>query len=182
MTARTTTMGNLKNIIGAGGEYLCGIELMRPVIASAFLPRGFLPAEGGCLFEALHFGGKEPTYDYVVYLLDATARRLGPFFFLQVKTTLKTPDITGAYAMRFSAAAVARAHAMKTPFFVGIVDRSTARREKIYVKGIDARQSKGIASLAPLHDLAEDAVKIAIYNEVCRVWALRNNPPLTQLI
>ncbi|MGC4243968.1 MAG: hypothetical protein QM686_17225 [Herbaspirillum sp.] len=71
---------------------------------------------------------------------------------------------------------------MKTPFFVGIVDRSTARRERIHVKGIDARQSKGIARLAPHHDLAEDAVKIAIYNEVCRVWSLRNNPPLTQLI
>jgi len=28
-------MGNLKNIIGTGGEYLCGIELMRPVIPSS---------------------------------------------------------------------------------------------------------------------------------------------------
>jgi len=175
-------MGNLKNIIGTGGEYLCGIELMRPVIPSAGLPCGFQPGEAGCLFEALHFGGKEPTYDYVVYLLDATARRLGPFFFLQVKSTFKAPGAAGAYALRFNANAVKRAHAMKTPFFVGIVDRSTARRERIYVKGIDARQSKGIARLAPHHDLAEDAVKIAIYNEVRRVWSLRNNPPLTQLI
>jgi hypothetical protein len=117
-----------------------------------------------------------------VYLLDANAQRLGPFFFLQVKTTLKAPDTTGAYALRFSARAVARAQAMKTPFFVGIVDRSTIRRERIYVKGIDAGLPTGITRLEPRHDLAEDAVKIAIYNEVSRVWALRNNPPLRRLL
>lgn len=174
-------MGNLKNIIGAGGEYLCGIELMRPVTPSPCLHIGFQPGEVGYLFEALHFGGKEPTYDYLVYLLDAHAQRLGPFFFLQVKTTLKALDTTGTYSLRFSARAVARARAMKTPFFVGIVDRSATSREKIYVKGIDATNSKGIARLEPLHDLADDAVKISIYNEVSRVWALRNNPPLTRL-
>ncbi|NQE49921.1 hypothetical protein [Herbaspirillum rubrisubalbicans] len=175
-------MGNFQNIIGAGGEFLCGIELMRPVVLCPEFNNGFPGTGLGYLFEALHFGGKEPTYDYLVYLLDANAQRRGPFFFLQVKTTLKTPTDGGTYGLRFTASDVARAKAMKTPFFIGIVDRTSKDNEKIYVKGIAATRSKGIFRLKPVHDLADDTVKIDLYNEVFRLWTLQNTPLLSRLL
>jgi hypothetical protein len=165
-----SAMGNIQNISGAAGEYLAAMELMRPIATGAFL------------FDAVLLGGKEPTYDYIVYLLDANSDRYGPFCFLQVKTTTRKPAPGGAYPLAFSATDVARAHASKIPFFVCIVDRAVPRAERIFIKGVDSDRKAGISRLAPTHDLAADAVKLELHQEVERVWSMQSAPVLKRLI
>lgn len=157
-------MGNIQNISGAAGEYLAAMELMRPIASGAFL------------FDAVLLGGKEPTYDYIVYLLDADSERFGPFYFLQVKTTTRKPAPGGAYRLGFDAVDVARAQA--SPYFVCVVDRAVPRAERIFIKGVDSKRKAGISRLAPTYDLATDAVKLELHQEVERLWALQSAPVL----
>jgi hypothetical protein len=163
-------MGNIQNISGAAGEYLAAAELMRPT------------SGGAVLFDAVLLGGKEPTYDYIVYLLDAKSERFGPFFFLQVKTTTSDPTPGGAYRFSFSAVDVARAQASKIPYFVCIVDRAVPRAERIFVKGVDSKRKAGISRFPPAFDLATDAVKLEMHEEVERLWSMQSMPVLTRLI
>jgi hypothetical protein len=163
-------MGNIPNISGAAGEYLCGTELLRPVAG-----RGFL-------FDPFLLGGKAPTFDYMVHLLDTNGNRTGAFFFLQVKTTQKQPGLSGTYSVMFSAADVKRASAQKIPFFLCVVDRAVTRSEKIFIMGVDSMRKKGISRIAPIYDLADDAVKIALFDEVTRLWKSQPVPALTKFI
>jgi hypothetical protein len=163
-------MGNLQNISGAAGEYLCGMELLRPVPRRSFL------------FSPVLLGGKEPTFDYLVYLLDENGDRFGPFFFLQVKSTTGRVTKAGNYPLGLSAFNVRRAIASKVPFFVCIVDRSKPRQERFFILGVDSRRTTGIAQLVPRHDLATDEVKLELHGEVERLWALQGVPLLSKLI
>lgn len=163
-------MGNFQNISGAAGEYLCGMELMRPV------------ARRGFMFAPVLLGGKEPTFDYLVYLLDSNGDRYGPFFFLQVKSTTKNADRNGNYSLALSTIDIHRATASKVPFFVCIVDRSKIRQERFFILGVDSRRTTGITRLASRHDLATDQVKVELHEEVERLWALQSVPSLSKLI
>lgn len=163
-------MSNLSNLSGSAGEYLCGTELMRPVAGPRFL------------FDAYLLGGKAPTFDYIVYLVDANGDRTGPFFFVQVKTTSTTPRKGTGYPVAFNAADVRRAQATKVPFFICVVDRSVTGKEKFYIKGVDSKRTKGIARVAPIHDLALNSVKIDLFDEVTRLWAAQAIPALAKFI
>lgn len=163
-------MSNIAYLFGKAGEFLCGGELLRPVAGSRYL------------FDVCFLGGDAPTFDYIVYLLDEDGRRTGPFFFLQVKTTAKTTSNGTGYPIRFSAADVRRAHTTKVPFFVCVVDRSAGRGAKLFIKGVESTRTRGIATLAPDHDLETDAVKLDLYREVTRLWARRSVPRLKKLI
>lgn len=143
---------------------------MRPVAARRFL------------FDAYLLGGKAPTFDYIVYLVGLNGDRTGPFFFLQVRTTTKTPKQGVAYGIDFSATDVKRAQATKIPFFVCVVDRSVTRCEKFFIMGVDSKRTAGITRLAPVHDLATDAVKIDLYNELTRLWDAQTTPALAKFI
>lgn len=61
-------MSNITNLSGKAGEFLCGMELMRPVAGARFL------------FDAYLLGGNAPTFDYIVFLADANGDRTGAFF------------------------------------------------------------------------------------------------------
>lgn len=168
-------MSNLPNIIGSLGELVCGTELIRPVGRPGTSNFRFL-------FEPVLLGEKQATYDYLVHLLDQSGNRNGAFFFLQVKTTMKGPGANGHYAYAFSAVDVARAQALKTPFLVAIVDRSRNRQEKIYFMGVDAKRTRGISRIAPTYSLKMDRAKIALYDEVARLWSAQPIPALTKFI
>jgi len=163
-------MSNINNLSGKAGEYLCGAELMRPVAGPRFL------------FDAYLLGGNAPTFDYIVYLIDGNGDRSGEFFFIQVKTTSTSPPPGQGYPVGFSASDVQRALATKTPFFVCAVDRSTIGSEKFFIKGVSSTRTKGIARIATTYDLATDAVKLDLYNEVVQLWATQAVPSLTKLI
>lgn len=162
-------MSNLRNLSGRAGEFLCITEFMRATAGQRFL------------FDALLLGGNAPTFDYIIYLVDSNGDRTGPFFFVQVKTTSKTPKPGTGYPAEFSATDVKRAQATKVPFFICAVDRSIAGSEKFFIKGVDAKRTKGIIRISPVHDLKTDAVKLALYNEVTRVWASQAVPVLDAL-
>lgn len=61
------------------------------------------------LLEPYLIGGKAPTLDYIVYLLDASGHRSGPFFFVQGKTTDQRPQPGDPYPIKFAATDVDRA-------------------------------------------------------------------------
>lgn len=164
-------MSNLTNLYGKAGEYLCIAEFMRPVMG---------PSGPRLLFDAHLIGGNAPTFDYIIYLVDATGDRTGAFFFVQVKTTSKTPAAGIGYPVAFSALDVRRALATKVPFFVCAVDRAVTGAEKFFIKGVDSKRTKGIARLAPVHDLTTDAVKNDLYDEVELLWAAQVTPVLTK--
>lgn len=161
-------MGNASNICGEAGELDCSSELMNPV------------AGRGVLFRPISLGENEPTADFLVFLLSPEGKQNGPFFFLQVKSTSAGPRPDGSYGIAFSAGDIRRAQAMKVPFFLCVVDRSSPKR-RMFVKGVDSKRKRGIYCLAPQHDLMEDAVKEALYDEVTRVWSKRRMPCLGKL-
>lgn len=134
------------------------------------------------LFEPYLIGGKAPTFDYIVYLLDASGHRSGPFFFVQVKTTDQRPQPGDPYPIKFTATDVARAIATKVPFFLCVVDRSAKQQARMFVRGVDSKRTKGISRVAARHDLTTDAVKIAIYDEVERLWKTQGTPALSVFI
>jgi len=163
-------MSNLKNLSGRAGEFLCITEFIRATSTQRFL------------FDAFLLGGNAPTFDYIIYLVDSHGDRTGPFFFVQVKTTSKKPKPGAGYPAGFSATDVKRAQATKVPFFICAVDRSTSGHEKLFIKGVDSKRTRGIIRILPIHDLATDTVKLALYNEVTRVWASQAVPALAAFI
>lgn len=163
-------MSNLKNLSGRAGEFLCITEFMRATSTQCFL------------FDAFLLGGNAPTFDYIIYLVDSHGDRTGPFFFVQVKTTAKKPKAGTGYRVGFSAVDVKRAQATKVPFFICAVDRSVTGSEKFFITGVDSKRTKGIISIPPIHDLATDSVKLALYKEVTRVWANQAVPALAVFI
>lgn len=169
-----TRMGNIQNIVGVSGEFFVATEILRPVTL-ATQAKGFL-------FEPVLFGGKEPTLDYIIYLLDMNAQRFGPFFFLQVKTTRTGPNLAGSYNVQFPRDAVSRAKNMKIPFFVCVVDVSDAGNERIYIRGVEASRMRGISTIDTRFDLRSDSIKIELFKEVTRIWSQQTSPALTALI
>ena len=163
-------MSNFAYLSGKAGELLCGGEFLRPVARSRYL------------FDVCFLGGDAPTSDYIVYLVDEHGVRTGPLFFAQVKTTARAPTEGSGYKVGFSAADVRRAQATKVPFFVCVVDRSTVGSAKFFIKGVESTRTRGIARLAPVHDLSMDAVKLVLYDEVTRVWRSQTVPTLMKLI
>jgi hypothetical protein len=143
---------------------------MRPVAGPRFL------------FDAYLLSYNAPTFDYIVYLVDANGDRTGPFFFVQVKTTSRTPVVGMGYSVKFSLDDVKRAQATKVPFFLCIVDRAVKGDEKFYIKGVDSRLSSGIFRLFPEYDLTADAVKLELYREVERVWGTQIIPVLAKFL
>lgn len=166
-------MSSLQGVLGKAGELLCGTELLRPVLYKRNI----------CfLFDPVLIGGNEPTYDYIVYLLGPDQQRCGAFFFLQVKTTMSSPDARGGYSIAFSATDVRRAHALSQPFFVALVDKRVTRSERIYIKGVNYPRATGISVISSSYDLAKDNVKIRLAREVQRLWCLASTPKLGDLL
>lgn len=163
-------MGNRSNIIGEAGELECSSELMNPVSGR------------GILFRPIPLGSNEPTADFLVFLLSPDSEEGSQFFFLQVKTTEVGLRRDGNYSYNFPSKDVLRAQAMKVPFFVCVVDRSNPNVRQIFIKGVDSKKPIGIYRVAPLYDLTSDATKIALYEEVRRIWANQSSPVLRDLI
>lgn len=136
----------------------------------------------GVLFRTIALGEAEPTVDFMVFLLDQNNKQGSEFFFLQVKTTEVGPRHDGSYACSFSAREVQRARAMKVPFFICVVDRSDPSVRRIFIKGVDSKRHAGTYSVAPLYDLKTDTVKVTLYEEVKRIWAMQKLPRLQELV
>jgi hypothetical protein len=162
-------MGNLSNLRGAAGEYFCGRELLRPVQTR------------GMLFDIVRFEGREPTADFMVFLVNPLGERTGPFFFLQIKSTTKSRRCNGSYAYSFDRNHVRRAQALKVPFFVCIVDFSACSSGEIFVMGVDSKRSQGIYRMPCAYDLSAQWVKLAMFDEVTRIWAAQDYPYFNQL-
>lgn len=163
-------MGKASNIIGEAGELDCSSELMKPVSGR------------GVMFRPIRLGVNEPTADFLVFLLSPDSEEGSQFFFLQVKTTKVGARRDGNYAYNFPIRDVIRAQAMKVPFFVSVVDRSDMTVRRIFIKGVDSKRQSGIYRIAPHYDLTSDAIKVALYEEVRRVWTGQDVPDLKELL
>jgi len=156
-------MGNISKIRGQAGELDCASEFMSEV------------AGRGVLFHPVALAENEPTADHLVFLLSPTGELSGPFFFVQVKSTSKGPRADGSYTYSFSAQDVQRAHAMKVPFLLCLVDRSIPNERRIFIKGVDSKRKRGIYRISTKYDLRTDAVKIALHREVTRAGHCKTN-------
>jgi hypothetical protein len=134
------------------------------------------------LFDIVRFEGKEPTADFMVFLVDSSGQRTGPFFFMQVKATNKGCNKNGCYAYSFGTKHVRRALSLKVPFVVCIVDLSIRGSGRIFIKGIDSRRHQGIYCMPCTYDLSAPWVKLALYDEVARIWAGRDYSYFDKLV
>jgi len=163
-------MDNLSNILGEAGEHACASELMVAV------------AGRGALFRSIPLSKVEPTADLLVFLLSPNGEKSGPFFFLQIKTTATGLQSDGSYSYSFEAKDVQRAQSMRVPFFLCVVDQSVLNERHMFIKGVDSKRRQGIYRLRPHYDLTIDAVKVALHDEVSRIWAERSVPRLVKLV
>lgn len=139
---------------------------MRPIDGSVFAgyPR--------FLFRSQFLGEKAETFDFVVYLLGFDRLAVGPYFFLQVKSTEKAPSKRSCPAP-FSAKDVKRALSFKSPSYVAAADLSLPTAA-IYIKGLSHGRATGISSINRASDFRLDSVKVAVYDEVRAFHAKRS--------
>ena len=149
-------MASLNDLVGDRGESEVQTELLRETNDSRYPRNLFLPQ---------FLGGKSPTFDFLVYLLDRRQEPYGPHFFLQVKTT-KIASTTSFCNARFGRALVRRGVAMKVPSYLVAADISSSRTCKLYVTGISHDRTMGFATVPVAHELSHARIKFALYDEV----------------
>ncbi|OON63682.1 hypothetical protein B0920_10105 [Massilia sp. KIM] len=113
--------------------------------------------------------------DFLVLLI-RDGKAFGPHFFLQVKSTSTKADVGDlSIAARFSADEVQRIAQWKAPAYLAAVDGSNARREQVYIRGIDSDRLTGIATVPRSQNLNDKAVRKALYDEVVQYFASRTH-------
>ncbi|WP_141749535.1 hypothetical protein [Duganella phyllosphaerae] len=91
-----------------------------------------------------NLSGKAGEFLCITKFMRATAEQHFLFDALLLGGNAKTPRTGTGYPTGFSATDVKRAQATKVPFFICAVDRSIAGSEKFFIKGVDAKRTRGI--------------------------------------
>jgi hypothetical protein len=143
--------------IGDLGEIISSLELARPVTGHYRRP----------LFRVTRLGGKYPTADLLVDILDRRQRPLG-YFWAQVKAT--------------ASAEAVRSHRLPISMSPEDYNAMTRLPAPAYLIGVDVMQEASfvvwayrtrqtrLASMSRAYNLAMDAVKIDLYLEVRAFW------------
>ncbi len=147
--------------IGKLAELIAETDLSRPVRGRYKRP----------LFRAAFLGGKYPTVDFIVDVLDGRDESQA-FFFVQVKGTV----VAGANARRLPIKVPVekfnRLVRLPAPTFVIGVD---VLAERSYVIAARSPRKSGVSSLTKTYCLRDDGVKIKLYAEVLAFW--KHNRP-----
>ena len=146
-----------KDQIGALGELLAAAELSRPV-AGRF---------GRPLFRATSLGGKYPTVDFLVDLLAADDTTVG-FFLAQVKATnVVTAPARERLSVTVSKRKFNELARLPVPTYLIGVD---VRSETSYLVAARRIRPTPVYSITKAYNIADDSVKIALYEEVLSFW------------
>ena len=124
------------------------------------------------LFDPKFLGEKAGVLDFLVRLLDTDGALLGPFFFIQVKTTSDRKKVTReSINVTFKSDHIHAARKMKVPCYVFAVDATDPQTEHVYFCGVSSTRRKEIAGVLRKHDLSFEAKKRALYDEVVGFFA-----------
>ena len=138
-----------------------------------------MPAEakgGRVLFQTTPLGDKYPTLDLLVDLIDDQDEAVG-YFFVQVKGTTKPRPPGGRLPVEVELLHYNRMVRHPSPTYLIGVDLCDLRQPAAYLIAASAERAAMLSSMSRTFDLAEDAVRIALYDEVVRYWAAVGRPP-----
>ena len=146
-----------KDQIGELGELLAAADLSRPA-AGRF---------GRPLFRATSLGGKYPTVDFLVDLLADDDATVG-FFLAQVKAT---NHVAAPTRKRLPVTVPKRklkelARLPVPAYLIGVDIRS----EMSYLVAAQRIRREPVSSITKAYNIADDSVKIALYEEVLSFW------------
>jgi hypothetical protein len=119
-----------------------------------------------CLFRPNFLGEKYPTVDFFVDVLDDQGDAAG-FFFAQVRSTMQAATSGSRLSINVDVAAYNRLVALPIPTYLIGVD---GVREAAYVVAAFKRRTTGVSGITTAFNLTHDAVKVSLYEEVCRFW------------
>jgi hypothetical protein len=150
------------NQSGDLGELWARVHLSRPV--------------GGrfrrALFQATPLGGKYPTVDLIVDVLDPDSEPIG-FFFAQVKATQAASRGGAQQSLTVDAERYRRLTRLRAPAYLIGVDIGDARS---YITAATPPAPGALPSIPRDYPLTDDKIRVALYREVVSFWGRRPRP------
>ena len=147
------------NQSGELGELWARVHLSRPV--------------GGryrrALFQATPLGGKYPTVDLIVDVLDPESEPIG-FFFAQVKSTQSASRAGARLSLTVDIERYRRLTRLRAPAYLIGVDVENARS---YIIAATPPAPDAAPSIPRDYPLTDDKIRVALYREVVAYWAPR---------
>jgi hypothetical protein len=125
------------------------------------------------LFRVAPLGGKYPTVDFLVDVVDDRDASIG-FFFAQVKGTTSSDPSTSRLRVEVRRDRCDALVKLPAPTFLIGVDVIAARS---YVVAAHRPRTTKVSSITKTYCLSDDAVKIGLYEEVLSYWEA-NRPAL----
>jgi hypothetical protein len=137
------------------------------VVAEAALCRPVGHPYNRPVFRPVFLGDKYPTADFLVDVLDAHADPVG-FFFAQVKGTANAPPTAPRLTIDVTLDRFNRLASLTAPSYLIAVD---VRAELVSLAAACRTRRTPVSSVTKAFSLADDAVRIGLYREVCSFWA-----------
>jgi hypothetical protein len=139
------------------GELLARLHLSRPV--------------GGryrrALFQATPLGGKYPTVDLIVDVLDSDSEPVG-FFFAQVKSTQSASQTGTRLSLTIDVERYRRLTRLCAPAYLIGVD---VNGEQSFIMAASDRVPANLPSIPRDYPLTHDKIRVALYREVAAFWS-----------
>ena len=139
------------------GELLASVHLSRPV--------------GGryrrALFQATILGGKYPTVDLIVDVLDTNSEPVG-FFFAQVKATQSASQTGTRLSLTVEWERYRLLTRLRAPAYMIGVDHQA---ERSYIVAATSPVPPTIPSIPRDYPLTDDKIRVVLYKEVVSYWA-----------
>jgi hypothetical protein len=148
------------------------IGRLAEAISVAHFERAVGPPFGRPLFRAVRLGDKYPTADLLVDVLDPEDRPTG-FFFVQVKGTTTASRTAPRITIDVPVEQFNRLVRLPAPAYLLAVDVAA---ELVYLRAVCRPRKTAVASVTKAFPLADDAVRMRLYREVCSFWAARRRP------
>ena len=149
--------------IGELAERIAAVDLTRPVSGIYRRP----------LFRVAPLGGKYPTVDFLVDVVDDRDASIG-FFFAQVKGTVSIGPPASRLPIEVRRDRYNALVRLSAPSFIIGVDVTA---ELSYIIAAHRVRTARVSSIAKTYCLRDDAVKIGLYEEVLSYWDA-NRPAL----
>ena len=142
---------------GELGELLARLHLSRPVAGRY----------RRALFQATPLGGKYPTVDLTVDVLDPNSESVG-FFFAQVKATQSASPGGTRLSLTVDIERYRRLTRLRVPGYVIGVDVTGGRS---YIVAATPPAPGTLRSISRDYPLTDDKIRVALYREVVSFWA-----------
>jgi hypothetical protein len=141
---------------GELGELLARVHLSRPVGG------GY----GRALFQATPLGGKYPTVDLIVDVLDEESASIG-FFFAQVKSTQSASEGGARLSLTIDVERYRRLTRLRAPAYLIGVD---INNERSYLMAAMPPAPETVPSIPRDYELTDDKIRVTLYEEVVAFW------------